>query len=93
MPGHKHRSNASKKAWRSRKRRARVMALTRETIFVKQPVGYAAILAATTPDKSSAVIARELGLSSAYIRKAWSRLGLPKRHPGLTRGVETATND
>ena len=78
-------SKRSKKAWRSRKRRARALASLRETLATKpakSPVGYAAIIAATTDDKSSTDVARELGLTAAYVRKAWARCGLPKRQAG-----------
>lgn len=53
----------------------------------KPRVGYAAILAASRPELSSAVVARELGISAAYVRKVWSRHGLPKRASGYWPAV------
>lgn len=46
------------------------------------PVGYDRIIAATTPDKSSAVIAAELGVSPEYVRAVWRRRGFPRRVVG-----------
>lgn len=53
-------------------------------------VGYEAVLAATTPDKSSADIARELRLSPGYVRKVWARKGLPRRGGGRRPRCSTA---
>jgi len=79
------RSQASRKAWKSRKRMARARsepsaAPVGET---KRAVGYAAILAATSPLKSSRDVAQELGVSAAYVRKVWSRTNQPKRSKGV----------
>lgn len=76
-------SIAAKKAWRSRKR----LAAARDTVATdvqprRRRVGYGAILAATTPEKSSAVIADELGVTAAYVRKVWQRHGLEPRPIG-----------
>lgn len=45
-------------------------------------VGYERIREATTPDKSSAVVAKELGITPGAVRAVWQRLGLPKRPAG-----------
>lgn len=85
MHAAQRRSMASKKGWRSRMRmaEARALALRQAQTPTPKPrrvkVGYASILAATTPHKTSTDIARELGLTSAYVRKVWARCGLPKR--------------
>ena len=71
--------SASRRAWRSRKR----MADARAADPIKKPrIGYEAILAASQPGISSAVIAKQFGLSPAYVRKVWQRANLPKRASG-----------
>ena len=78
------RSEASKKSWRSRRKRQ--LAVHGTLAGVQKPrngVGYAAIIAATADDKSSAVIAEELGVTSAYVRVVWRRMGLDPRRAGV----------
>lgn len=65
------RSEANKQAWRSRRGRQ------------GSGVGYDAVLAATTAEKSSAVIADELGVTPAYVRMVWRRSGLDPRPAGV----------
>lgn len=74
------RSAASKKAFRSRKRRA----LARQTIerSVGRKGAAKRIMDATTPEKSSGVLAAELGVSPGYVRAVWRRAGLEKRRAG-----------
>lgn len=45
-------------------------------------VGDAAVIAATTPYKSSAQIGKELGLTAASVRAAWRRRKIPRRPAG-----------
>lgn len=83
------RSRRSKKAWRSRKRQDAARGAP-ERGGASPPVqrkssvavGYDKVIAATTPDKSSAVIAAELGISAAAVRAYWRRKGLPRRPVG-----------
>lgn len=53
----------------------------------KPKVGYAAVLEASRPELSSAVVAKELGLSASYVRKVWARHGMPKRPVGFWPAV------
>ncbi len=81
------RSERSKKSWRSRKRQAAALAAddrggAAPPLRRKKAVGYDRVIAATTPDKSSAVIAAELGISAAAVRAYWRRKGLPRRPIG-----------
>lgn len=46
------------------------------------------VLNATTPSKSSAVVAAELGVTAAFVRVAWRRAKLPKREAGYRRGID-----
>lgn len=70
-------SAASRKGWRSRKAMAAARAAS-----TRRTVGYDAVMAATTDDKSSAVIAAELGVTAAYVRCVWRLKGLPPREVG-----------
>lgn len=97
------RSERSKKAWRSRKRQAAALghaspvrvdrggAQPPARDASKSRVGYAAVLAATTPDKSSAQIGAELGLTAAAVRTVWRRAGLPRRPIGKRPAVCAST--
>lgn len=53
----------------------------------RTPVGYQRILDATTPEKSSAAIAAELGVNPAYVRNVWRHYGLPPRPAGKRPSV------
>lgn len=79
------RSARSKRSWRSRKRQDEALGRGR------QPVGYEAVVAATTPEKSSAAIAAELGVSAAYVRHVWRVVGLPRRPAGYWPPVRAST--
>ena len=70
---------ASRKAWRARKRRSRA------SINGGNPSApyLQRVVKATTPEKSSAVIADELGVTPAYVRAAWRRAGLGRRPVGV----------
>jgi len=82
------RSERSKKAWRSRKKRDaatipdRGGPLPATRTADKDIVGYERIMAASTPEKSSAAVARELGVTAAYVRGVWRLKGRPRRPAG-----------
>lgn len=69
-------SEAAKKAWRSRKRMIEARGMRRV------PTGVERVKLATTPYRTSTEIAKELGVSSAYVRKCWAELGHKKRPGG-----------
>lgn len=74
------RSDRSKKGWRSRHKMAAARA--EDQPAHRETVGYDRILAATTPEKSSAAVAAELGVHPAYVRNVWRYYGLPPRPAG-----------
>lgn len=40
------------------------------------------VVDASTPGMSSEVVAERLGVTAAFVRKAWARAGMPKRSAG-----------
>jgi len=83
------RSEAAKKGWAARKRMAQARAPKPDRGGADAPaprtkpkIGYAAILAATTAETSSADVARALGVHPAYVRNVWRHYGLPRRPAG-----------
>lgn len=66
-------SEGAKLSWRRRK--ARAAALGQRSRLQQ-------ILDATTPEKTAPDLAKEFGVTDAYIRKCWAMGGLPPRPPG-----------
>ena len=70
-------SDAAKRIWRIRKR-----TLEARGSMHRLPSGVERVKNATTPFKTSVVIAKELGVSPAYVRKCWAEMGQQKRPGG-----------
>lgn len=99
----RNRSEAARKGWVARKRMqaAREPKPDRGGALAPKPrskprVGYAAILAASTPDRSSTDVAHILGVHPAYVRGVWKLHNLPRREAGVhprVRKAMDAAND
>ncbi len=79
------RSLAAKKAARSRAAK-RAANSPRQSL----PPYLQRVVDASPPGVSSEVVAERLGVTAAFVRKAWSRAGMPKRSAGAWGSVYKA---